>query len=101
MKLAPDSVLLIAKAMKYKISKAAVGPSKVVVGYGQHFQPKQRVEAIFKVVKPNYVPAFVKLRSRIDPQMFTGEVEYSRLNELNSDSDIVSVAVSKPLDLVY
>lgn len=62
--------------------------------------PNSVIAAIFKVSKLGYVPAGVKVRSRIDGTMFTGVVSAGRLKALNSDEHVVSVAPSEPLQLI-
>lgn len=62
--------------------------------------PDDIVEAIFKVSKADYVPEQVKVRSRIDGTMFTGEVTFGSLEELEQDPNVVSVSVSKRLRIL-
>ena len=63
-------------------------------------RPDERVEAIFKVNKPDYVPAHVRVRSRIDAVMFTGEFRAGALQQIESDSNVVSVSLSKRLRFI-
>lgn len=67
---------------------------------GAEFRPHDLVEAIFKVTKANYVPAGVRVRSRINATMFTGEVQGSYLDQIEDDSNVVSVSLSKKLGLI-
>lgn len=53
--------------------------------------------AIFKVKKHNYVPKRVKLRARVDGEMFTGEFTAGDLKAIESDQNVESVSVSRPL----
>lgn len=62
--------------------------------------PGEHIEAIFKVSKPDYVPPQVRLRSRVDATMFTGECPASALQQIESDPNVVSVAPSKKLRFI-
>jgi hypothetical protein len=64
------------------------------------FDPDEILTAIFKVKKSNYVPESVKLRARIDEQMFTGEFAARDLHEIESDDNVESIALSRPLRLI-
>jgi hypothetical protein len=61
------------------------------------FEPGDILTAILKVKKSNYVPKKVKLRARIDEQMFTGEFAAGDLQKIESDKNVVSIALSRPL----
>jgi hypothetical protein len=63
----------------------------------EQFSPDDIVTAILKVKRRNYVPKEVKLRSRVDDLMFTGELAARELKKVESDNNVVSVAVSKRL----
>ena len=58
------------------------------------------VEAIFKVNKADYVPAGVRVRSRINATMFTGELRNAVLDQMEYDTNVVSVSRSKRLRLI-
>jgi hypothetical protein len=60
----------------------------------------ETLTAIFKVREPDYIPAGVMVRSRIDEYMFTGSFIASILPELDSDQNVKSVALSKPLQMI-
>jgi hypothetical protein len=64
------------------------------------YNPDDIVEAIFKVSKTDYVPDRVKVRARIDATMFTGEVTYGLLEELEQDPNVESLSVSKRLRIL-
>ena len=67
---------------------------------GIEMRRQEVVEAIFKVTKSDYVPAGVRVRSRINATMFTGELRDASLESIKHDVNVVSVAVSKRLDLI-
>jgi hypothetical protein len=60
----------------------------------------QRVTAIFKVMEAHYVPKKVQLRARMDSEMFTGSFIAADLKEINADAKVISIAISRPLDLI-
>ena len=55
------------------------------------------VKAIVRVKEPGYVPEGVRVRARIDDQMFTAEMPADRVRALREDARVQSVEVSKPL----
>lgn len=57
-------------------------------------------EAIFKVNKADYVPASVRLRSRINATMFIGELRGVSLDRIRKDTNVVSVSMSKSLRII-
>ena len=63
----------------------------------QEYQPDDVVEAVLKVCTPGYIPPQVTLRARIDTTMFTGEMPFRALEEIDSDPEVISVSISKPL----
>lgn len=63
----------------------------------QQYSEDDTLTAIVKVNKPNYVPSDVKLRARVDEQMFTGEFAAKYLEKINSDPYVQSVALRKKL----
>ena len=63
-------------------------------------QPDRILRAILKVDRENYIPDSVDLRERIDGMMFTAEFPASKLQSLESDEHVESVAVSKYLDII-
>ncbi len=66
----------------------------------RRYDPDDIVEAIFKVRKTDYVPSKVKVRARIDGTMFTGEVTFGLLKELEKDPNVESMSVSKRLRIL-
>ena len=52
---------------------------------------------IVKVNKPDYIPAHVKLRSKIDPYTFTADATGEALKQLEGDAAVASVSISHPL----
>ena len=62
--------------------------------------PDELVEAIFKVNKADYVPAGVRVRSRINATMFTGELQSAVFEKIEDDTNVVSVSLSKKLRLI-
>lgn len=64
------------------------------------WRPDELVEAIFKVNKTDYVPAGVRVRSRINATMFTGELQNAVLEQMEDDTNVVSVSLSKRLRLI-
>lgn len=64
------------------------------------FRPKDTVSAIFKVKEPWYVPPTVRLRARIDATLFTGEIKAESLEQIESDPNVVSVSLAKPLRVI-
>lgn len=74
-----------------KISLAASRPD---------LAPEEIVNAIVKVRRAEYVPPGVRLRARIDSRMFTASFAAGDLSRIESDPDVASVEISKPLDLI-
>ncbi len=62
--------------------------------------PDAQVQAIIKVRREGYVPAGVRVRSRIDGEMFTGEFQAGALERIESDENVVSVAPSRRLRFI-
>jgi len=62
--------------------------------------PDETLTAVFKVSEPDYVPPKVKLRARVDSNLFTGSFVAADLNEIESDANVVSLALSKALNLI-
>lgn len=58
------------------------------------------VEAIIKVNERGYVPEGVTVRSQIDGTMFTAEFGARLLKELDRDSNVKSVAISRRLRII-
>jgi len=58
------------------------------------------VEAIIKVSEPGYTPPDVKVRSRIDSMMFTGETRTDVLEALEHDPKVESVSVGQRLRVI-
>jgi hypothetical protein len=83
------------------MSKFSITPSKFrkVQGAPKEHTPGP-VEMIVKVKEKNYVPSGVKVRSRIDPMMFTCEAPAETLERLEDDPKVTSVAVSRPLRII-
>ena len=59
--------------------------------------PAQRLTAVFKVKEPNYVPAQVELRTRIDAEMFTGSFAAAVLPELEADEQVTQLSLAEPI----
>ena len=59
--------------------------------------PDQVVRAIVKVNRPDYVPEGCEVRARVDATMFTAEFPAKRLDAIQADPAVVSVALAKPL----
>ena len=77
--------------------------SKLEYASGKTHKPAdadEKLEAIVRVKQDDYVPAQVKLRARIDSQMFTGIVQACDLKAVESDPMVEAVSVSKPLRIV-
>jgi hypothetical protein len=62
--------------------------------------PGEIVNAIIKVKQENYVPPGVHLRARIDPCMFTASFAAGDFSKIESDPNVASVEISKPLNLI-
>lgn len=62
--------------------------------------PGELVEAVFKVRQPNYVPAGVQFRARIDATMFTGTIQSSDVKRVQSDPNVESIEVSSRLRII-
>jgi hypothetical protein len=58
------------------------------------------VEAIVKVKEPDYVPDGVKVRSRIDSRMLTGELPTDILRDLEDDPKVEAVSISRRLRVI-
>jgi hypothetical protein len=58
---------------------------------------EDQVEAIVKVTSPGYVPKGVKLRARVDEQLFTASFPGKLLPALNDDPNVEAVSLSKRL----
>lgn len=71
--------------------------SSITASAESQFHPDDVLTAILKVKKRNYVPKNVKLRARLDDQMFTGEFTAGDLKEIDSDKNVESVSISKRL----
>ena len=59
-----------------------------------------KLRAIVKVNVDGYVPENVEVRQRIDDTMFTADFFSERLDQLEADDSVASVAVSKKLDTI-
>jgi hypothetical protein len=59
--------------------------------------PNEKVTAIVKVRKPNYVPKQVLLRTRISPEIVTCEFKASQLAALEKDRNVESVSLNQRL----
>jgi hypothetical protein len=53
--------------------------------------------AILRVKQPDYVPTGVTLRARIDENMFTGSFKAEDLKDIESDENVLSIAISRRL----
>lgn len=62
--------------------------------------PGETLTAVFKVKEPDYVPPRVQLRARVDSRMFTGSFIAADLNEIETDENVISLALSRPLQLI-
>lgn len=62
--------------------------------------PGETVTAIFRVNQPDYVPSKVHVRARVDSNIFTGSFVAADLNEIESDAQVESIAISRPLKLI-
>ena len=69
---------------------------RAVEGSGEAHRPDEVVTAIFHV-EPGYTPPQVTVRSRIDPEMFTGSFAARDLEALRSDKNVVSLALNQRL----
>lgn len=58
------------------------------------------IEAIVKVTVPGYVPPALRLRTRIDAMMMTGEAQAADLAELEADPNVESVSISRKLRVI-
>jgi hypothetical protein len=58
------------------------------------------LEMIVTVKESNCVPSGMKVRSRVDPTMFTAEAPADMLSRLEDDPKVTSVAVSRPLRII-
>lgn len=70
----------------------------VVSNTGDH--ASRLLTAVITVNVNGYVPNHVKVRSRIDGEMFTAEFESTILERLEVDSSINSVTIYDDLDMV-
>jgi hypothetical protein len=57
----------------------------------------ETVSVIVKVAKPGYVPPGFRVRARVDERMFTADCEGAALERIETDPDVVSVALSRKL----
>ena len=64
------------------------------------WRPDELVEAVFKVDKADYVPEGVRVRSRINATIFTGELQSSVLEQIEDDANVVSISLSRKLRLI-
>lgn len=62
--------------------------------------PEREISAIFKVRQRGYVPDGVKVRSRIDEEMFTGSLRVKHLKSLAKDEKVASIAPAEPLQII-
>jgi hypothetical protein len=62
--------------------------------------PDETLTAVFEVKEPDYVPQKVRLRARVDSKMFTGSFTAADLKDIESDANIVSLELSRPLRLI-
>jgi hypothetical protein len=60
----------------------------------------EAVEAIIKVKEPDYVPDTLRVRSRIDAYIVTGEISTEDLSKLENDPKVESVSVSRRLRVI-
>ena len=67
---------------------------------GVERRPDELVEAIFKVNQAGYVPTGVRVRSRVNSTMFTGELQSVVLEQIEDDTHVISVSLSKKLRLI-
>jgi len=58
------------------------------------------ITAIVKVNTPGYVPEGVDVRARIDDTFFTGSLSMSDLERIQSDPQVASISVSRPLQMI-
>jgi len=64
---------------------------------GNSLADDAEVSAIVKVRQPNYVPAGLTVRSRIDDKMFTVTCRAAALRDLDQDPLVESVALTQKL----
>lgn len=67
---------------------------------GRDDKPAGKLRAIVKVNFDGYVPDDVEVRQWIDKTMFTADFFSERLDQLEADDSVASVAVSKKLDII-
>ena len=69
----------------------------------EHVQPMDDIDAdallplIVKVSRSGYIPAGVTVRAQISPNIFTCVVPRHFLVDLENDSDVQSMSISRPL----
>ena len=57
-----------------------------------------RVKVIVKVKTPGHVPKRTTVRSRLDPQMFTAELDASDLGLIAADPDVVAISPAQRVE---
>ena len=79
------------------------GPAELMLSEakrGAERPTDELIVAIFKVDKADYVPREVRVRSRINANMFTGELKGAFLEQVEKDTNVVSISFSKELKII-
>lgn len=65
-----------------------------------HINETEKYLATFKVNRAGYIPHEVELRKRIDEYIFTASFPGAAIEHLNKNQFIVSIALSRKLNMI-
>lgn len=75
----------------------SLSPSKIRNAPPRGADPAQRVRLITRVRTADYVPPNVKVRTQVDPHLFTAECDVGDLPSLENDPQVESVEIAEVL----
>jgi hypothetical protein len=82
--------------MKFIVREAALPHRKITGGSGA--VQGGMVACIVRVSIPNHVPAGVAVRERIDPFLFTADIDGASLNGVADDPAVIAISPAQRVD---
>ena len=81
------------RSSKYKIEYINPGAKKLNLSQEAFEQLDQNdlITATIKVALPGYIPHRVEVRAQISPEIFTANIHYSVLQQLQDDPEVISI----------
>lgn len=83
--------------MKFS-TRSIAPPHPKISGAGGPWPPQGRLAVAVRVSEAGHVPAGLQLRERIDPFLFTAELDAADLYRVADDPGVVSIAPARRIE---